>query len=339
VRHENDRADIVHSAASSEPRADKVEPQQATDSGPFSAPTDEASSSSGPERETPRLPSLTGGPERIPRFSLVTPWAWGAAVLALVTIVATISALLSARDTTGRENVSSDRGVGFYTRTDWSNANIRQRVFDERTMTSNDFTRAAAADVSMVHADLRGSILTEGNFQGANFTAADLGNAVVISANLIGARLVGAQLNDSTLTSSAAVNADLSSADLSGSTLVDVNLSFSNLSGAILVDADMQSAVLIGADLRNANLTRAVMTDAQLSGACLRGAVLSAAQLTGTRFDGADLRGANLQGAQLTGAMLAGSFYDKTTQWPKGQVPASAPPKDSKKTIPCDSRT
>lgn len=124
-------------------------------------------------------------------------------------------------------------------------------------------------------------------YKSADFSFADLKNAVLSGEYLAGINLTGAELED----------ANLDDADLS-----DANLSDAILHGAILTNANLHGARLRNTALHKANLVSANLGEANLSDADLRRANLSSADLSNARLNRTNLANANLSYAILTKA-------------------------------------
>ncbi|MCB0528421.1 MAG: pentapeptide repeat-containing protein [Saprospiraceae bacterium] len=120
-------------------------------------------------------------------------------------------------------------------------------------------------------------------YRSADFSYADLKNAVLSGEYLKGVNLTGADLE----------NALLDEADLSGA-----NLSEAVLRGAVIARANLQEARLRDADLFKTNFESADLSKANLSGANLRDAYLASAILQHAHLNRADLSGANLSGVE-----------------------------------------
>ncbi len=96
--------------------------------------------------------------------------------------------------------------------------------------------------------------------------------------------------------------ADLRNAVLSGEYFVGINLANANLNGAILDDADLSGANLSGAEMNDAIMPRAALRDARFRQSQMRNVNLAFADLSRTNFAGADLSRATLNGANLSSA-------------------------------------
>lgn len=118
--------------------------------------------------------------------------------------------------------------------------------------------------------------------------------------------------------------ANFTGADLTNAMLNGSQNYTSNFTNAILVGADLDGADFQAANLTNANLTRVSGEGLTLMQANLTNANLTSADLEHARLNGADLTGANLTGADLwsadlTGAILTGVTWSQTT-CPDGTV-------------------
>lgn len=101
--------------------------------------------------------------------------------------------------------------------------------------------------------------------------------------------------------------ADLKNAVLSGEYLARINLTGANLSGARLDEANLDEASLSNADLSDAVLTRAT-----LQGARLRNSILYKANLVYANLAQANLSDANLSRANLSSADIHGAHFYRT---------------------------
>jgi len=93
--------------------------------------------------------------------------------------------------------------------------------------------------------------------------------------------------------------ADLKDAVLSGEYMSGINLHHADLSGAILDETDLSGADLSGADMHNVVLARANLREARFRQTDLHDAYLESADLTQANFYGAKMWSANLAGAKL----------------------------------------
>ncbi|MEM9766351.1 MAG: pentapeptide repeat-containing protein, partial [Cyanobacteria bacterium P01_D01_bin.71] len=179
----------------------------------------------------------------------------------------------------------------------------------------------------------QGSILAQGQFQGARFyslgpdthpdtyddrttdlSGADLSYANLIGADLTLARLVNSGLVHTNLTRTNLTLADLSGANLADASLVQAVLDQANLTESRLSKANLTEAQLLRANLTGARLAEVNAAGARFLGANLQGAVAIAAQfhsadfsqatMTNADFRGAALQSANLRDTDLTGVSL-----------------------------------
>lgn len=95
--------------------------------------------------------------------------------------------------------------------------------------------------------------------------------------------------------------ADLRDAVLSGEYLAGINLSYANLNGATLDETNFSDANLSNAEMNGAIMPRAALRGSRLRQTQMRGANLSFADLSRANFAGADLSLAKLNGANLSG--------------------------------------
>jgi len=188
--------------------------------------------------------------------------------------------------------------------TDYSEQDLRDRVFDGQDLRQANFTAA----------DLSGASLAGATLSGASFAGARLVGATLLGAQLDGACLLGADLSGADLSMAMLAGADLSGAQLARATLAGASMDQALLGDAELPDADLSGATLAGATLVGANLERANLSGAHMPGAKLESARLEGAKLAGATLSDADLRfavlgksdlrGANLKGADLSMAQL-----------------------------------
>jgi len=151
--------------------------------------------------------------------------------------------------------------------------------------------------LSIIHSEIdRGSLRRV--YRSADFSFADLRDAVLSGEYLAGI--------------------NLSSANLNGATLDEINLSNANLS-----NAEMNGVIMPRAALRGSRFRQTLMHDANLSFADLSGANFSGADLTRSKLNGANLSGAHFSktllqksdwtGATLARAMLSSALLDSVT--------------------------
>jgi uncharacterized protein YjbI with pentapeptide repeats len=151
---------------------------------------------------------------------------------------------------------------------------------------------ALAEQANLQLAKLDHFMSRDGEFQGCNFSGADLAGAFFFDTDLSSAVFRGALMNSvqfvtSTLNGADLEDADLTDADLSGSSFVGAKLKNAVLTNANGDCADFRDADLSGADLSGAKLTKASFRGAKLDDVTWDGAVLE-----GAKFDnGADPRG------------------------------------------------
>ena len=121
--------------------------------------------------------------------------------------------------------------------------------------------------------------------------------------------------------------ADLKNAVLSGEFLGSINLTAANLDGALLDEADLSGANLSDAELNEAVLARANLREARLRNSKLNKAIIESANLSRANLSGADLRratlisadlqsanfsNANLSGADISSALLRRAGFERT---------------------------
>lgn len=212
---------------------------------------------------------------------------------------------------------------------DLSRANADEGFFESATLDGVQAQQATFRNAQFPRAS-GGEILVDGKRTGANFSGADMSNALFggvrfTNASFVATRLADADFNRACLDRSNLSGADLSRAQLRGTSmkdalLIDATINGANLSEGCLADAglqglqaheatlqwvdatqaDLTGAVLVGANwglgrLHDANFTQAVLRDADFSGADLSGALLGGADLSG-----ADMRCADLTGVSVT---------------------------------------
>src|SRR5882672_1247740 len=134
------------------------------------------------------------------------------------------------------------------------------KTLSKGTLVWNEW-RARRADVIP---DLSNADLSETDFRGirfdaANLTGADLSRSLLVRAYCNGTNLVNAQLGDAVLGHANLNGADLTRACLKGARLDEAILNVANLT-----ETDLRMADLMGADLSEAKLHGADMTDAVL---------------------------------------------------------------------------
>ena len=124
--------------------------------------------------------------------------------------------------------------------------------------------------------DLRGAVFARAHLDKADFTGAQLQNAVLAFAELREAKFNcdrdGKQRRCAQLPGADLIGAQLPGADLSGAELQGADLGFAQLPGAGLYGAQLQGADLDGAQLQGAYLTLAQLQGADFGGAQLKGA-------------------------------------------------------------------
>jgi uncharacterized protein YjbI with pentapeptide repeats len=148
-------------------------------------------------------------------------------------------------------------------------------------------------------ANLSSAVIT-GDFEGANFSYANLSN---IEANLV--NFSGANLSFSCLSRADLQYCNLQYANLSGADLSGVDLSYANLADANLAGASLSEVNLKGANLAGANLASATLFEVDLKGADLSGANLSHTSLEDLDLSNLNLSHTNLENANLACANLS----------------------------------
>ncbi|NOY25116.1 MAG: pentapeptide repeat-containing protein [Oligoflexia bacterium] len=182
---------------------------------------------------------------------------------------------------------------------DLSGADLTDAMLARTRLCGADCTGAIFDGIMALKSNWRGAYLGQADLTGAELTAADFTDAELPEAILDDATLMSAKLNGSDLTGARLARAMLSEARLNGAKLVGSDLSGASLDEASLLEADLSKANLAGADFTQARLASAVLLGADLTGAVLRSVDLTGADLRGAKLSGADLRRADLTDAKL----------------------------------------
>jgi uncharacterized protein YjbI with pentapeptide repeats len=191
--------------------------------------------------------------------------------------------------------------------------------FRGRSLADLDLSGFDLSGVDLSGADLRGAKLVGANLTGANLSGVRLNLAWIMGANFTRADLSNAILE--TLVVSAGLEtkpteaAKFVDADLSGARIM-ARFSLDDMHGANFSHAKMsadirnQSMGLIHTDFTSANLRGANFSGAALGHVSFRFADLAGADLSAADLRDADLSGANLTGANLTGADATEADFD-----------------------------
>lgn len=176
----------------------------------------------------------------------------------------------------------------------WRHATLKNVTFLETILTDSLWWEIRS----------RGCLWVDSALDRADFTGANLQQAVLPDLAAEGFRLVGARLDQVALTG----------ARLPALAAASLKARDSNLHGAELAGADFENGQLIGCDLgqaclrgarfAGASLKAAILVKADLEEADLRGADLNAALLSGARLVRTDLRQANLYEAETLDALV-----------------------------------
>ena len=141
---------------------------------------------------------------------------------------------------------------------------------------TNDPLRADLSGASLIRADLSGADLTNAVLSGADLTDVDLSGADLTDGDLTGADLTGAYFS---------VPADFTGANLTDAILIDANFSEAILIHAKLYGADLTGAELQKADLTGAHLYKADLSSTDLQETDFSDADLTLAKLWYADFE------------------------------------------------------
>lgn len=205
----------------------------------------------------------------------------------------------------GDNRAAEDTGVSTLTRLS------AEELLARYAAGERDFSSFNLQKVSLVGADLRGTIFHQSDLRGADLSSADLRGSSLSGAALCRTRFDGADLSCADC-----VEANFSRASFSGARMAGSNLSWANFLEANLRDADLSWASLVCAQLNAANLNGADLSCADLRGAHLLCASLLQATLSETNLSWADcldanFTGANLDGAEMANANLTGTLLER----------------------------
>lgn len=197
--------------------------------------------------------------------------------------------------------------------TDWRGIKLYRRD-KEIDLSGADFSSANLEDAILSHVKLHNA-----NFSGANLRNARI-NGKINYADFSEADLTNAHLGVSRLKGTKFRGANLTNADFGGNSSKNTNLDFSNADctntklTCDLLEANFQDANVKYAIFRlknsywyQANLNRANLSLLDLRGQDFSTLEMSGVNLIGSNLAGANLTSANLEGADLRGANLEGA--------------------------------
>jgi uncharacterized protein YjbI with pentapeptide repeats len=169
--------------------------------------------------------------------------------------------------------------------------------------------------------------LSECNLRDADLRDADLYRAWLVRADFSGAQLENAIFGEATLGGANFHNCDLRGANFMKAHLYEADFTGATLTGAKFYGAFLERAVLSGQRLAGEWFASAHLKDALLGGADLSAANLQDANLQGTDLRGAILRNTDLQRARLVdtqveGADFGGSLVHGISVWSLAGTPA-----------------
>lgn len=176
-----------------------------------------------------------------------------------------------------------------------------------------------------------GRNLSDGRFDGADFTGArfagaDLRRASLYCANLSGcdfrgARMQRSDLRGATFAGASMAGANLDQADMRAAVLwaSDAALGLRWISGRSRAEGEGGDQAVAGVDFTNCSLQGAQLRDANLKNADFTGANLNGAELIGAKLDGVRLKGAILTGVdvqklRLPAGLLADCVLEPTRE-------------------------
>lgn len=211
-------------------------------------------------------------------------------------------------------------------------------VLPDQQFVDDDMLGKPGKSISLRGRDLRGAVLLRTDLRKADFTGANLNEAILDFAKLSGARFACADTGkrqESEETESAKNStsprpatakwpddgcawlqeASLTGVHLEGASLDDAHLDGASLDDANLKGASLRNAHLVGASLDRAELQGAYLFFAHMEAASLDGAELQGAILWRARLRGASLDDAQFQGASLSVANLQGASLQKAAFW------------------------
>ena len=164
-------------------------------------------------------------------------------------------------------------------------ANLRRADLSDANLSGADLSRASLEEASVRRAHLRGAELLQSNLSRADLTGAFLDGANLSAANGAGATLGQAYLVHAILSLADFNGTDFSRAELSAANLARTDLRGANLSAANLGGANLSEANLGGADLSEASLQGAILVDTDLTGADLTGCHIHGVSAWGLKLD------------------------------------------------------
>lgn len=165
---------------------------------------------------------------------------------------------------------------------------------------------------------------TDLNFNGTNFSRANISPFYAWRADFANANLSGAVVRNANITGS-----DFSGANLRGLDLDRNDLQWCKFPGADLTDAGFKNVNLSGADLTGATLVNTNFTDAQFILTKFTGTKLVNVNFEGCLLNGTDFKKCTLMGVDFSRAVfdkpnLSGARYDARTKFPDGFDPIKA---------------
>ena len=175
--------------------------------------------------------------------------------------------------------------------------------------------------------------LSDGSFQGADSSQADLHKLNLSGSDFSKSKFVGADLGESNMEHSDFTESDLSEVEMAQAMASYANFRKAILEGGNFNGTDFRNARFFGAKAAGADFSDAFLGEADMTSTDLRGAILAGADLTGADLFGADLTGADLTGANLRGVDLSRTILTDAiltdadgwgTIWPEGFDPVEA---------------
>ncbi|WP_050043832.1 pentapeptide repeat-containing protein [Bradyrhizobium sp. LTSPM299] len=199
--------------------------------------------------------------------------------------------------------------------TDGAHPGYSGLVFRGRRLQEIELSRAKLNKADFTRADLSNAVLEGADLQNSNFFASGLAGAKLSMANLKDAFFYQADLRRTVLMNAWAENASFTFADLSRSEMTHFVAPGARFTGAFLQRALLYDAVLYGAQFDNAHMEFAELRNAELQGANFDDADLVGTNFNYSNLDGANLRSAKLQGAGLDHASLKAANMTGAATW------------------------
>ena len=164
------------------------------------------------------------------------------------------------------------------------------------------YDRACLAIATLDGAVLLRASFGEANLTGASFRGADLSQARFVSKEAAPPELVASEACRAAAANTQLDRADFTEANLTEAVLWGLPLRLATWTGARFTRAklnscDLEELELPGADFTEADLSGALLTGTSMPGACFARADLHKTGLADIDWEGADLRGADLRGA------------------------------------------